>query len=167
MKTFTDNAGRAWTLSLTIDAAKRVKGLLNVNLLELEAGDPPLLTRLGTDVILLCDVIFALVKPQADAAGVSDEQFGAALGGEAILAAQTAFYEELVDFFRKLGRTDLAKAVDAQRRMIDLAVRRIETRIEHLDLEAAIETALGGVSESIPGESSTSSPPSSASTPAP
>jgi len=158
MKTFTDSAGRTWTLALTIDAAKRVKSLLDVNLLELEAGDPPLLTRLGTDVILLCDVIFALLKPQADAAGVSDEQFAAAMGGDAILAAQTAFYGELVDFFRKLGRTDLAKAVDAQRRMIDLAVQRIETRIDRLDLEAALETTLG--------EPSTNSLPSSASIPA-
>jgi len=165
MKTFTDTAGRTWTLALTIDAAKRVKSLLDVNLLELDlpagkagAGDPPLLTRLGTDVILLCDVIFALVKPQADAAGVSDQEFAAALGGDVVLAAQTAFYGELVDFFRKLGRGDLAKAVDAQRRMIDLAVARIETRIDKLDLEAAIETTLG--------EPSTSSPPSSESTPA-
>ena len=158
MRTFTDTAGRTWTLSLTIDAAKRVKGLLAVNLLELEAGDPPLLTKIGTDVILLCDVIFALVKPQADANGVTDEQFAAALGGETILAAQTALYEELVGFFRGLGRSDLAKAVEAQRRMIDLAVRKIETRIDKLDLEAAIETTLG--------EPSTNSPPSSASTPA-
>jgi len=156
MKTFTDSAGRTWTLALTIDAAKRVKSLLDVNLLEPEAGDPPLLTRLGTDVILLCDTIFALVKPQADAAGVTDEQFAAAMGGDAILAAQTAFYGELVDFFRKLGRGDLAKAVDAQRRMIDLAVARIETRLDNLDLEAAVETTLGGPS--------TSSPESSAST---
>lgn len=89
---------------------------------------------------------------------MTDEQFAAALGGETILAAQTALYEELVGFFRGLGRTDLAKAVDAQRRMIDLAVRRIETRIDKLDLEAAIETTLG--------ESSTNSPGSSASTPA-
>jgi hypothetical protein len=164
MKTFTDTAGRTWTLALTIDAAKRVKSLLDVNLLELDlpagkagAGDPPLLTRLGTDVILLCDVIFALVKPQADAAGVSDQEFAAALGGDVVLAAQTAFYEELVDFFRKLGRGDLAKAVDAQRRMIDLAVARIETRLDKLDLEAAVESTLG--------EPSTSSPPSSESTP--
>jgi len=134
-----------------------VKSLLDVNLLELEAGAPPLLTRLGTDVILLCDVIFALVKPQADAAGVSDQEFAAALGGDVVLAAQTAFYEELVDFLRKLGRGDLAKAVDAQRRMIDLAVARIETRIDRLDLEAAVESPLG--------EPSTSSPPSSESTP--
>ncbi|MFB3894592.1 MAG: hypothetical protein ACE15C_21530, partial [Phycisphaerae bacterium] len=60
-------------------------------------------------------------------------------------------------FFRKLGRTDLAKAVDAQRRMIDLAVRRIETRIEQLDLEAAVESTLGGLSTNLP--------PSSGSTP--
>jgi hypothetical protein len=165
MKTFTDSAGRTWTIALTIDAAKRVKSLLDVNLLEPEAGDPPLLTRLGTGVILLCDVIFAIVKPQADAAGVSDEQFGAALGGDAILAAQRAFYEELVDFFRKLGRTDLAKAVDAQRRVMDLAVARIETRIERLDLEMMVDNTLRDA-ESTPGALSTSLPPSSASTPA-
>jgi len=165
MKTFTDSAGRTWTIALTIDAVKRVKSLLDVNLLELDlpagkagAGDPPLLTRLGTDVILLCDVIFALIKPQADAAGISDQEFAAALGGDVVLAMQTAFYEELVDFFRKLGRGDLAKAVDAQRRMIDLAVARIETRINRLDLEAAVESTLG--------EPSMSSPQSSESTPA-
>ncbi|HEV57106.1 MAG TPA: hypothetical protein ENN87_06360 [Phycisphaerales bacterium] len=166
MRTFADNAGRTWTITLTIDAAKRVKRLLDVNLLELEAGDPPLLTRLGTDVILLCDVIYVLIKPQADAAGLTDEQFGAALGGEAILAAQTAFYEELVDFFRKLGRTDLARAVDAQRRLIDLAVARIETRIETLDLETAISRTLGEPSASTGGGSSTNWPASSGSTPA-
>ena len=41
--------------------------------------------------------------------------------------------------------------------MIDLAVARIETRIDKLDLEAAIETTLG--------ESFTNSPASAASTP--
>jgi len=44
MKTFYRQRRRTWTVSLTIDAAKRVKGLLNVNLLELESGSPPLLT---------------------------------------------------------------------------------------------------------------------------
>ena len=171
MKTFTDTTGRTWTIALTLDAAKRVRGLLDVNLLELDAGDPPLLTRLGTDVILLCDVIFALVKPQADANGITDEEFGAALGGEAILAAQTALYEELVDFFQGLGRSDLARVVDAQRRMIDLAIARIETRIDQLDLDAAIESCLpdlpadrqGG--QATPGESSTNLPASAASIP--
>jgi hypothetical protein len=174
MKTFTDNAEHTWTISLTLDAAKRVKGLLGVNLLELDRGDPPLLTRLGTDVILLCDVIFALIKPQADQQNVTDEQFGAALGGEAILAAQTAFYEELVDFFRKAGRGDLARITAAQKRMIDLTVQKMETgaditeaklrdRVETVDLEAEVDRA---IAEEL-GEPSTSSPALSGSTPAP
>lgn len=162
MRTFTDSAGRTWTVSLTLDAAKRVRSLLDINLLDLESGEPPLLTRLGTDVILLCDVVFAIVKPQADAAGVSDEEFGVALGGDVILAAQTAFYEELVDFFRQLGRSDLARAVDAQRRMIELTVKGIETRIEGLDIEGEVEAILAET----PGALSTSSPEPSASTPA-
>jgi len=150
MKTFTDSTGKTWTLSLTIDAAKRVKGLLGVNLLDLTAGEPPLLTRLGTDVILLCDVLYCMVKPQADTAGVTDEQFGSALGGEAILAAQTAFYEELVDFFRKAGRGEVARAVETQRRLIDLTVQRIETRIEQMDIETMLDAALGRPSTNWP-----------------
>ncbi|MFO7958999.1 MAG: hypothetical protein R6X33_18085, partial [Candidatus Brocadiia bacterium] len=75
MHTFTDNEDRTWTLKLTLGSAERVKALVGVDLLEPclpgearegDADDPPLLTRLGTEVALLCDVIFALVKPQAD-----------------------------------------------------------------------------------------------------
>ena len=161
MKNFTDTAGREWALSLTIDSVKRVRALLDVNLLELEAGDPSLLTKLGTDVILLCDVIFVLVKPQADKAGVTDEQFGAALGGDVILAAQAAFYDEIIDFFRRLSRGDIATAVEAQRRMIDLAVARIEmeipvlerkitTKMAAMDLEAEADLILGKLSMSSP-----------------
>jgi len=153
MKTFTDSAGRTWTVSLTLDSVKRVRDLLGVNLLELDQGEPPLLTRLGTDVILLCDVTFAIVKPQADTAGVSDAEFGAALGGEVIMAAQKAFYEELVGFFRQLGRGDLARAVEAQQRMILLAVAAVERRIEGVDVEGEIEKTLGSWSGSSPASS--------------
>jgi len=168
MRTFTDSAGRTWTVSLTLDSVKRVRDLLGVNLLELDQGEPPLLTRLGTDVILLCDVIFAILKPQADAAGVSDAEFGAALGGEVIMAAQKAFYEELVGFFRQLGRGDLARAVEAQQRMILLAVAAVERRIEGVDVEGEIEKTLGAVSErseSNRGSLSSNSPASSGSIP--
>lgn len=154
MKQFSDSAGRAWTISLTIDTVKRIRSLLGVNLLEIEAGNPPLLVRLGTDIILICDVIFAAIKPQADAAGVTDVQFGAALGGEFIKAARDAFEAELSDFFHKLGRRDIAMAVCKQEKMIDQFVTQITTRVENLD----IETELG----KILGPPSTPSPESSA-----
>jgi len=142
MHSFKDNQDRQWELNLTIGSVRRVKGLLDINLLEPEAGEPPLLTRLGTDEMLLVDVIFCLCKPQADENNISDEQFGEGLGGEAILAAQQAFYDELVDFFRKRGRTDRATAVMKQAKVIRMAVEKVTTIVESLDLESEMDKAL-------------------------
>jgi len=50
MKSFKDNAGHDWHLSLNIGTAMLVKDRLGVDPLQPEAGDPPLLTRLGTDM---------------------------------------------------------------------------------------------------------------------
>jgi hypothetical protein len=143
MKTFTDGAGRNWNLAMNIGSIKRVRDLLNVNLVEPEVGDPPLLTKLGTDIILLIDVIYALIKPQADSLNVSDTDFAMALGGETIKAATEAFYGELVDFFQKLGRQDKAKAAAIQQKMINLAVARMEKKIDQMKVEEVIDQTFG------------------------
>ena len=153
MKTFTDNAGRTWSIAMTIGSVKRVLDLLGVNLLEPESGTPPLMTRLGTDEILLCDVIYCLIKPQADEQGISDEQFGAALGGEAILSAQKAFYDEIIDFFRQRGRTDRAKMMEKQAQIISLSVEKAEMEIDGIDLEKSINSAFGKQSAKSPESS--------------
>ena len=159
MRTFNDGAGRTWTVALNLNAVKRVKSLLEVNLLELDQGTPPLLTRLDTDLILLCDVIYCVVKPEADALKVSDEDFGRALGGDAILAAHNALMEELGDFFRQLGRSHLAKAIGVQGRMVSLAVQKIERKLDAVDPEAETEKMFEPAKT--PGNSSTNSPESS------
>jgi hypothetical protein len=143
VKTFTDSAGRNWTISLTIDSAKRVRDLMGVNLLEPEAGEPPLLTRLGTDEILLCDVLYCMVKPQADSQNISSEQFGQALGGDVILAAHNAFYDEIIDFFQKRGRTDRAKAALTQQKMINLAINRIMQNLSQIDIDKKMNEIFG------------------------
>jgi arsenate reductase-like glutaredoxin family protein len=145
---------------MNLGAVKRLKGLLNVDLLALAEGDPPLLTRLAMDVILLCDVIFALVKPQADELGVTDEQFAAALGGDAILSAQKAFYEEMADFFLKLGRDDLAKALTAQQALIGAAVAETNRRLSLIDPEAEVKAIFATRPANEFGGRSTSSPES-------
>jgi hypothetical protein len=158
VKTFNDNAGRTWTLAITVDAIKRVEGLIKgVNLANLTHGDPPLLTRLETDIVLLCDVIFALLKPQADQLGVSDEEFGKSMGGDAIIAAHDAFWEELTGFFRQLRRTDTARAIEKQATLVKATVAAIEQRVETLDVEDVIAKALGSSVGNSP-ESSASIP---------
>ena len=153
MKQFTDNDDRAWSISLTIDAVKRVRDLLGINLLDIEAGEPPLITRLATDEILLCDVIFCLVKPQADSQGITDTEFGQSLGGDAILAAQQALYQELVDFFQKRGRTDRAQALTKQQKVMDKAIAYATAQVVAIDLD---KIASGKLSMNSPGPSASS-----------
>ena len=146
MKAFTDRAGRSWTVTLTLGTAMTVKEQLGVDLLQPEAGDPPLLTRLGTDEMLLGEVLCAMLQQQFETQGVTAEEVRNGFDGQTLLAAQKAFYEELIDFFRSRGRTDRAKAVAKQVKMIDAAVVAVETRIDALDIDQTIAGAMSGES---------------------
>ena len=90
MKTFTDTAGRTWTVCVNVNAIKRVRSLLDVNLLEVLDDGCKLLAQLHDDPILLVDVLYALCQPQAEAQGVTDIQFGQAMSGDALLQANRA-----------------------------------------------------------------------------
>jgi hypothetical protein len=158
MQSFQDSEGRTWELAITIDAIKRVKAALpEVDLLALDDGKPPLVARLSVDVVLLCDVIFALIKPQTETKNVTNEQLGCAMGGGEVAAALKAFWGELHDFFLKLDRNDLCRIVTTQQKMLAGIVEHQDRRMAAIDLEQLIESHL-----SPPGNSSTGSPESSA-----
>ena len=164
MKSFKDSGGRTWALAINIDTVKRVKSLVQVDLTDMTAGDPPLVARLGIDVILLCDVLYAVCKPQADKEGVSDEQFGQAMGGDALVLGQQALMEELTDFFQKLGRREVARMIETQAKLIQAAVSQAEKRIEAIDVEKIVENMLNRPTD---GNSSTDVPEPWELTPAP
>ncbi|MBI1375804.1 MAG: hypothetical protein GC159_24100 [Phycisphaera sp.] len=159
MKTFTDAAGRTWSLTLTLGTAMAVKAKLGVDLLQPEAGDPPLLTQLGTDEMLLGEVLCAMLESQFDKHNVTPDDVRAAFDGQTLLAAQRAFYEELIDFFRGRGRNDRAKAVAKQMAMIAAAIAAAEVQIDQIDPETVVKEAMnsGG------GERSGGSPAASVS----
>ena len=150
MKTFTDAAGRTWTITLNLGTAMAVKAKLGIDLLQPEAGDPPLLTRLGTDEMLLGEVLCALLAKQFETHKVTEDDVRAAFDGQTLLAAQKAFYEEMIDFFQSRGRSDRAKAVAKQMDLIDAAVTAIETRLDGIDIEQTIRGAMSG---DLPGAS--------------
>jgi len=155
MKTFKDNAGRTWTVSVNVDAIKRVRSALDVNLMEAVEGD--LLERLANDPVLLCDVIYIVCRPEAEARSVSDEDFGRAMAGDAIEHATTAILEELVDFFPRGRRRVLHKALTKLQAVEARAVEYAEARLDDPELERRIEAALTS-----PTELSSSLPPSPA-----
>ena len=160
MKTFNDNSGRVWSVSLNVDAIKRVRTLVDIDLMQAVGGK--LLERLTTDPVLLCDVLYAVCKAEADAKNVTDEEFGRALAGDAIDAATTALLEELVDFFPQAKRRVLGKAMGKLKTLQARALEVAEMRLDSADLDEAMEKALSGY-----GNLSGNSPVSPESTPAP
>ncbi len=151
MKTFTDNAGRTWTIAINVDCIKRVKTLLSVNLLDAIEGK--LIEDLVSDPVLLCDVIYAVCKPEADTTEVSDEEFGRAMAGDAIDNATTALLEELVDFFPSGKRQVLAKALAKLKTFQTKAVETASKRLDDPNLDQQLEALLkeGELPEPTPG----------------
>jgi hypothetical protein len=159
MKTFIDNAGRTWTIQVNVDVIRRVRDLVKVNLLEVVEGK--LLEQLISDPLLLCDIIYVICKPEADAQTITDVDFGRAMAGDAIDGATTALLEELVDFFPAGRRRVLSKALAKLRKFETAAVTAVETRLESTELENQLQAQLSALSSS-----SGSVLASSASTPA-
>jgi len=157
MKTFNDSQGRTWSVVINVGAIKRVRDLLGVDLLDVANGE--LLSRLADDPCALVDVLYVLCKPEADAKGVTDEDFGRGMVGGVLDEAASALLKELLDFFpsaqraRALGK--LVKVMEAQ----DAAVKAAAEAIRPLAAEA-------GAPAATPGDSSGNSPASAASTPA-
>jgi hypothetical protein len=166
MKTFNDNAARSWTVQINVDAIRRVRDLASVNLLEVIEGK--LIERLVSDPILLCDVIYVVCKPEADAREISDADFGRAMAGDAIDSATTALLEELVSFFPQAKRRVLAKALAKLQNLQRIVSERAESMLESPDLEQQILRQLDELDREAqlsPSNSSGNAPESSALSP--
>ena len=163
MKAFKDNEGRSWSVEVNVSALKRAKGLAGVDLMGVLDGD--LIERFIRDPVLLCDAIYAVCKPEADARNVSDEDFGRAMAGDAIENATAALLDEIVSFCPSpRDRSALGRVLAATRTAMDRARDVVESRLDGGELERAIDEAL---EQAMPGASSTGAPASSGSTPAP
>ena len=135
MHTFNDTLGRTWTVTINVDAIRRVRALLDVNLLDAIEGK--LLERLVTDPVLLCDILFALVQPEAQAKNITDEDFGKALGGDVLDHASSALLEELVDFFPSARRTVFRKALVKLKRLEGMAIETSGMRLDDMHVSVA------------------------------
>jgi hypothetical protein len=150
MHAFTDTAGRIWKLEINVSTVRRVRGLVKVDLVGLvEDGLAPL-NKLLTDAVALCDVLYAIVQPQAEERGVTDEQFGSALAGDVLGNAADEFVEELIDFFhepqRDALRTVWTKAKEVQAKIVEQAT----TAIDQIDSGQLAKTLTASLT-SVPG----------------
>jgi hypothetical protein len=137
MHSFRDNKNRTWAIEINVWAVKRVRGLLNVNLTGLVDDGFEKLGELMKDTITVIDVIYVLCKDEADKVGVSDEDFGKAMGGDVLAHAKDAFLEELTDFFEdRRIRESLRKVLSLSRSLQDQMMEQMTEQMDKIDLDA-------------------------------
>jgi len=140
---YTDRNGHEWTIDVTISSIKRVKQGTGVDLVDIVKGD--LASKLN-DPMILCDVLWTLVEPQARLAGIEPEQFGDGLAGDSLDAAIESLLEGIVNFFPKSRRDLLNKMLGKARNSESAALTRANQMIDSPEFNAELEKMFGETS---------------------
>lgn len=111
MSEFIDASGNAWQVRIDVSTIKRVRDKYGIDLSKVMSSQVEL-SRLADDVVLLVDVLFAVVSPQAESRGISEEGFAHLLLGDTIEAATNALMEGIIDFFPQSRRILLRQLWD-------------------------------------------------------
>jgi hypothetical protein len=159
MHTFTDAKGRQWPIEINVAAVKLVRDLTGVNLYTLFGGDFADYSKLMADPVQLVDVLYVLCQRPAEAAGVTDEDFGRGMAGDALKAAADAFTQELISFFPKAQRETLGKLMTV--------IQSVAANLENEQGKLASDLAQSPGILELTNKSSGNSPAPSESTPAP
>lgn len=163
MQQFKDSEGRPWLVQVNVALLKQVRAALGIDLYKLlDDGFKGLAGLLG-DPVSLVDVLYVLCRAQAAERALTDEQFGQAMGGDALDAATAAFVEALVDFFPDPQVRKNLRTLTRKGKIVHEKVQAsVADDLEKIDPQKAADELIAASRLS-----SGSSPASSASTPAP
>lgn len=144
MRSFKDTIGRDWTITVTLDSVRRVRADCKFDLSDVTAAN---FIRLGSDSMLLGDVLWSLIKPQAEQRGLSATQFFEALSGDCLFAATDALTEGVIDFFDSRRGSALRRLKQKTDEAAKIILQRAEAQVETITAEqlatAAAEAANG------------------------
>ena len=148
MRSFKDNEGREWTVLIEIDTIRRVRSEHGIDLAQ-TIRDQSILERLSDDVVLLCDVLYSICRPQADNRKLTAEDFGRALYGDAIASATEAFMGGIIDFFPPEKRRLLQQVADAGKNSEAEVMTTIQKAIDNGLLDVVSQKALNEMNSKI------------------
>lgn len=99
MRQFTDLNGRTWKLAINGAHVLQAKRTFGVYLPGMFAEKSKPLQDLIGDFEKCCGILWILIEPQAEEAGVNELDFVSGLGGDSYGDAINALIEALIDFF--------------------------------------------------------------------
>lgn len=139
MGVFHDKNGKVWEFHLGTGAVRRCVDLAGFSPLDIAKKDSNLLPHLAEDILLAANMLYACCKPQADADGVSDSDFGELLNGDSLDEGLEALVSEVVGFSQKSKRPLMKKVFDKQKELTDKAVAMAMEEIENPETMKRIE----------------------------
>ncbi len=175
---FTDERNRTWRLELNYSLAKRLRDVTGLDFVNYQDGKA-LLAIHDSDEKLV-QVLWLLCEPQAQAASVSEEEFGAGLGGDALEQGIEALEQALLNFSRPAKRQAIAAIRDKAHELVAAQTNLTETKLRSPKVTEFLAAKLAEASAEIDrqideqmktpptsGSSGTSGPASSALIPVP
>jgi hypothetical protein len=147
MQTFKDTEAREWQLSINMGSARRAKEATGFDLLDNSTGLA--MASLADDLNTLVSVLYALVKPQADGRGLTEEQFADALSGDTLDSATEALLAAYCDFLPAASRAVVQQAIDQARELHSQMVAAMQAKLTEFSTPEAVAAYLASaVSES-------------------
>ena len=167
MPAFKDFKGREWHVDIDVFGLRDVRELLKVDLCSKD-----IFVELQNDLVKTANVLWVLCRGQHD--GVTDEDFGRSLRGDAIAKATDALIDAIVLFARpeqrSLLKKMLVKQAEAREKGTELVLAKIDDprvmEAMQQEIEAATEDLVGKARARLRNTLALSSPESSASIPA-
>jgi hypothetical protein len=153
MKTFKTTDGTAWQVVVNVGTIKRVQDDTGLRLTDLFASAEKIGAFFADDV-RFCEVLFSTIRPQAEAAGKTLDDFLAGIDGTVIEGAVEALLAEVADFFQEprkgLLKKMLVKYQAAHEKLTTEGVLAAEKKIEETDFETLLRQTLTSSASSSP-----------------
>ena len=151
MPSFKDTENRDWNVRIDVQTVRDVRNSTGIDIARLLTSTEGH-KALHDDVIQLVDIIYEICKRQADSRGVSAEDFGRSLAGDALNAAVTAFEEAIVEFLPESQSRSIARSViDAGRELQAKGKAKIRSAIEKGLITQRIEAELAKLDADLAG----------------
>jgi len=128
VRLFKDEKGREWGLHIDVGTIARILNEFAIDLSKVLASREAI-DELAGDVVKLVDVLWGLVKPQAEAKQVTPACFAEGLLGDAIERAGDALIEAIIDFFPSRRRELLRQMWSKGKELADAQLKSIEAKL--------------------------------------
>ncbi|MGN0872656.1 MAG: hypothetical protein ACI4UV_15830 [Victivallales bacterium] len=149
MRTFKDNEGREWTVSMNVGSVKRIRDMAKVDIFG--SGLQSFVETVTENPVMLVDVLYAAIQPQAEKREISGEAFAEAIAGDVIETASSVLLAEIVDFFPKAKRNILKRILETSQEVEAKMNSRLAELVESPEYRKKLEENADSALSSVTG----------------